>query len=163
MPSCHPAIMPSCSQLPSFASHSSDPADPHHFPSLYTTHHPRSASPSYSSQSHLSPTRTSPIHVPQSTSPNPRVTEAAASFALGGVEASFLELGCMGCPLDSAKSTCRASYHLCNQRDMYSGGLMVARSMGWAALMTIEPKLLPNASQPADDPSNPNRPTHRNP
>jgi len=58
--------------------------------------------------------------------------QAAASFALGGVEASFLELGCMGCPLDSAKGTCRASYHLCNQRDMYSGGLMVARSMGWA-------------------------------
>ncbi|KAL1528661.1 hypothetical protein AB1Y20_009998 [Prymnesium parvum] len=58
--------------------------------------------------------------------------QAAASFALGGVEPSFLELGCMGCPLDSARTTCRSGYHLCNTRDMYSGGLMAARAMGWA-------------------------------
>jgi len=58
--------------------------------------------------------------------------QAAASFALGGVEPSFLELGCMGCPLESARTTCRATYHLCNTRDMYSGGLMAARAMGWA-------------------------------
>ena len=38
----------------------------------------------------------------------------------------------MGCALESAHATCRATYHLCNLRDLYAGGYMVARSMGWA-------------------------------
>ena len=58
--------------------------------------------------------------------------QAAAGFALGGVEPSFVELGCMGCGLEVATATCPASHHLCNAHDLYSGGYMVARSMGWA-------------------------------
>ena len=58
--------------------------------------------------------------------------QAEASIALGGVEPSFVELGCMGCSLESARSTCRLAYHLCNVRDLHSGGYMVARAMGWA-------------------------------
>jgi hypothetical protein len=58
--------------------------------------------------------------------------QAAAGFALGGVEPAFVELGCMGCELSAAAATCAASYHLCNAHDLYSGGYMVARSMGWA-------------------------------
>jgi hypothetical protein len=57
---------------------------------------------------------------------------ATASTALGGVEPSFVELGCMGCNVDTAGSTCRMGYHLCNLRDLYSGGYQVARQMGWA-------------------------------
>lgn len=58
--------------------------------------------------------------------------QAAAGFALGGVEPAFVELGCMGCALEAAAATCAASYHLCNMQDLYAGGYMVARSMGWA-------------------------------
>ena len=58
--------------------------------------------------------------------------QAQSSMALGGVEPSFVELGCMGCALESARSTCRLAYHLCNMRDLHSGGYMVARAMGWA-------------------------------
>ena len=58
--------------------------------------------------------------------------QANAAFALGGVEPSFVELGCMGCDLDAASRSCHASYHLCNMRDLYSGGYMVARTMGWS-------------------------------
>jgi len=58
--------------------------------------------------------------------------QAAASHALGGVEPAFVELGCLGCSLEAAASTCAANYHLCNLMDLYSGGYMLARSMGWA-------------------------------
>ena len=58
--------------------------------------------------------------------------QAGSSFALGGVEASFVELGCMGCAIETARASCRSGYHLCNMRDLYAGGLMVARTMGWA-------------------------------
>lgn len=58
--------------------------------------------------------------------------QAAAALAFGGVEPSFVELGCMGCPLETAQASCRAGYHLCNFRDLYSGGFVVARTMGWA-------------------------------
>merc|ERR1719502_1645353 len=57
---------------------------------------------------------------------------ASAAPALGGVEPSFVELGCMGCAIDTAGATCRMGYHLCNSRDLYSGGYQVARAMGWA-------------------------------
>ena len=33
----------------------------------------------------------------------------------------------MGCNVDTAGSTCRLGYHLCNLRDLYSGGYHVAR------------------------------------
>jgi len=58
--------------------------------------------------------------------------QAAASSALGAVEPSFVELGCMGCALTAAHASCRISYHLCNLRDLYAGGYAVARAMGWA-------------------------------
>lgn len=58
--------------------------------------------------------------------------QAEASPALGGVEPAFLELGCMGCTLNAAHSTCRAGYHLANTRDLFAGGYQLARTMGWA-------------------------------
>ena len=35
-------------------------------------------------------------------------------------------------PSRRAGTTCPLAYHLCNQRDLYAGGYMVARTMGWA-------------------------------
>ena len=35
-------------------------------------------------------------------------------------------------PSRRASTTCSYGYHLCNLRDLYSGGYHVARSMGWA-------------------------------
>jgi hypothetical protein len=58
--------------------------------------------------------------------------QAAAGFALGGVEAAFVELGCMGCAAEAAAATCAINYHLCNTHDLYAGGYSVARAMGWA-------------------------------
>jgi len=60
--------------------------------------------------------------------------QADAAFALGGVEPSFVELGCMGtgCDIKAALASCRAGYHLCNLRDHYSGAYLVARMMGWS-------------------------------
>ena len=57
---------------------------------------------------------------------------ASAAPALGGVEPNFVELGCMGCELSTASSTCAINYHLCNSHDLYAGGYMVARAMGWS-------------------------------
>lgn len=58
--------------------------------------------------------------------------QASASGALGGVEPSFVELGCMGCTLDTCPKSCRRGYRICSSRDMKGGAYMVARSMGWA-------------------------------
>lgn len=44
--------------------------------------------------------------------------QAAASFALGGVEPAYIELGCMGCAADAAAATCAINYHLCNTHDL---------------------------------------------
>lgn len=58
--------------------------------------------------------------------------QAQAQLALGGVEASFVELGCMGCSVDSCPKACRRGYRMCTQRDVFSGAYAVSRSMGWS-------------------------------
>lgn len=59
--------------------------------------------------------------------------QGEASAALGLVEPSFVELGCLGCSLDNCAKACRKGYRMCTQRDLYAGGYYVARSMGWTA------------------------------
>lgn len=58
--------------------------------------------------------------------------QAQAHNALGGVEPSFVELGCMGCTVDTCPRSCRRGYHMCTERNLFGGGYLVARSMGWA-------------------------------
>jgi len=58
--------------------------------------------------------------------------QAQSQAGLGGVEPSFVELGCMGCNLAGCPSTCRRGYRLCTTRDMHGGAYQVARGMGWA-------------------------------
>jgi hypothetical protein len=58
--------------------------------------------------------------------------QAQVHAALGGAEASSVELGCMGCSLDSCPPSCRRGYHMCAHRDLHSGAYMIARGMGWA-------------------------------
>eukprot|EP00300_Choanocystis_sp_HF-7_P004963 c13804_g1_i1.p1 GENE.c13804_g1_i1~~c13804_g1_i1.p1 ORF type:complete len:562 (-),score=114.79 c13804_g1_i1:43-1728(-) len=58
--------------------------------------------------------------------------QAQAQLALGGVEASLVELGCMGCSVDSCPKACRRGYRMCTQRDVVSGAYTVSRSMGWS-------------------------------
>jgi len=58
--------------------------------------------------------------------------QAQAATALGGVEPTFVELGCMACSLDNCPKSCRRGYRVCTQRDLASGGYQVARSQGWA-------------------------------
>eukprot|EP00299_Pterocystis_sp_00344_P008086 c2920_g1_i1.p1 GENE.c2920_g1_i1~~c2920_g1_i1.p1 ORF type:complete len:574 (+),score=112.74 c2920_g1_i1:59-1723(+) len=62
--------------------------------------------------------------------------QAEAQSALGLVEPSFVELGCMGCSLDNCPKTCRKGFRMCSNRDLLSGGYFVARSMGWASTET---------------------------
>jgi hypothetical protein len=62
--------------------------------------------------------------------------QAEASAALGLVEPSFVELGCMGCSLDNCPKTCRQGFRVCTQRDLYAGGYYVSRSMGWVTADT---------------------------
>jgi len=62
--------------------------------------------------------------------------QAEAQFAFASVEPAFVELGCMGCSLDSCPKTCREGYRICSQRDLYAGGYFVARGMGWATTET---------------------------
>jgi len=58
--------------------------------------------------------------------------QAQAQLALGGVEPSFVELGCMGCTIDTCPKSCRRGYRMCTGRDLAGGAYQVARGMGWA-------------------------------
>lgn len=62
--------------------------------------------------------------------------QAEAQPALGLVEPSFVELGCMGCAFDTCPKACRQGFRMCTERDLYSGGYYVARHMGWASPST---------------------------
>eukprot|EP00298_Acanthocystis_sp_HF-20_P009164 c18143_g1_i1.p1 GENE.c18143_g1_i1~~c18143_g1_i1.p1 ORF type:complete len:573 (-),score=261.86 c18143_g1_i1:119-1837(-) len=58
--------------------------------------------------------------------------QAQVHSSIGGSEASFVELGCMGCSIDSCSPSCRRGYHMCTNRDISSGAYIIARGMGWA-------------------------------
>jgi hypothetical protein len=58
--------------------------------------------------------------------------QSQAQLGLGGVEPSFVELGCMGCTMNSCPKSCRRGYRMCTTRDVHGGAYLVARSMGWA-------------------------------
>jgi len=58
--------------------------------------------------------------------------QAQVQSALGGCEASYVELGCLGCSINSCAPSCRRGYHMCTQRNLSGGAYLVARGMGWA-------------------------------
>lgn len=55
--------------------------------------------------------------------------QAEASIALGGIEPSFLHIGCTNCNKDEAAESCADGYHLCNKLELYNGGFHVARKL----------------------------------
>lgn len=57
--------------------------------------------------------------------------QAEAAPALAGVEASFLRLACIDCPLQVAQSNCPDTYHICNSLELHMGGYQVARTLGY--------------------------------
>jgi hypothetical protein len=57
--------------------------------------------------------------------------QAEASPILGGIEPSFLQLGCMDCTLKDASQSCSDGYRLCTSIELHTGGYQIARSMGW--------------------------------
>jgi len=62
--------------------------------------------------------------------------QAEAQTALGLVEPSFVELGCLACPLENCPKSCRKNFRMCTKRDLFAGGFYVARHMGWATSST---------------------------
>lgn len=57
--------------------------------------------------------------------------QAEASPVLGGIEPSFLQLGCLECSLKEASQACVEGYRLCTSIELHTGGYQIARSMGW--------------------------------
>jgi hypothetical protein len=57
--------------------------------------------------------------------------QAEASPVLGGIEPSFLQLGCMNCSLKDASQSCSENYRLCSSIELHTGGYQIARAMGW--------------------------------
>jgi hypothetical protein len=57
--------------------------------------------------------------------------QAEAAPALAGVEASFLRLACVECPLQVAMQNCPDSFHICNSLELHMGGYQVARTLGY--------------------------------
>eukprot|EP00742_Colponemidia_sp_Colp-10_P000203 GILJ01000231.1.p1 GENE.GILJ01000231.1~~GILJ01000231.1.p1 ORF type:complete len:402 (-),score=42.09 GILJ01000231.1:91-1296(-) len=57
--------------------------------------------------------------------------QAEAAPALGGIEPSFVRLGCVNCLLEEAAKQCAQGYHLCQSLELHTGGYQVARAMGW--------------------------------
>lgn len=47
--------------------------------------------------------------------------QAEASAALGGIEASYITIGCTNCGKQEAMNSCPHGYHLCNKFELYTG------------------------------------------
>jgi hypothetical protein len=62
--------------------------------------------------------------------------QAEASPVLGGIEPSFLRLGCIECTLTQAAQVCKDGYRLCTSIELHTGGYQIARSMGWLSWNT---------------------------
>lgn len=56
---------------------------------------------------------------------------AEAAWALGGVEAAYVRLGCTSCTLDQAMASCPESYHVCTALELHTEAYRVAKSVGW--------------------------------
>ena len=56
--------------------------------------------------------------------------QAEASPILGGIEPSFLQIGCIDCSLKEAGTVCPEDYRLCSSIELHTGGYQIARSMG---------------------------------
>mmetsp|Transcript_75507 Transcript_75507/g.125439 ORF Transcript_75507/g.125439 Transcript_75507/m.125439 type:complete len:392 (-) Transcript_75507:112-1287(-) len=61
----------------------------------------------------------------------PHELGAEAAPALGGVDPSYVHLGCTSCTVEQAAQSCPASRHVCSAVELHTGGYQVARSLGW--------------------------------
>ncbi|GFE54717.1 hypothetical protein protein, putative [Babesia ovis] len=52
--------------------------------------------------------------------------QAEASAVLGGIEPSYITIGCTNCGKQEAMKSCPQGYHLCNKFELYTGGYSVA-------------------------------------
>ncbi|UKJ89469.2 hypothetical protein MACJ_002720 [Theileria orientalis] len=59
--------------------------------------------------------------------------QAEASFALGGIESSYVTIGCTNCSKEEAMASCPDGYHLCNKFELYTAGYKVARKLSLAS------------------------------
>jgi len=65
---------------------------------------------------------------------SPEQIAAEAFGALGGTEPTFTRIGCsrtVPCSWEQARVACPVGYHLCSNRELYTGGYQIARSLGW--------------------------------
>jgi len=53
--------------------------------------------------------------------------EAETASVFGGVEPSFIQLGCTTCDLGRAFKSCSDSYHLCTSNELSTGAFQFAR------------------------------------
>ena len=56
--------------------------------------------------------------------------QAEASPSLGGIEPSFIKIGCLDCTLEKADSNCNEGYKLCTSLELHTGGYQIAKSLG---------------------------------
>jgi hypothetical protein len=50
--------------------------------------------------------------------------EAEAGASLGGIEPSFIVVGCMKCTISAAAAACndKGEYHICTNNELHTGG-----------------------------------------
>mmetsp|Transcript_66457 Transcript_66457/g.131070 ORF Transcript_66457/g.131070 Transcript_66457/m.131070 type:complete len:416 (-) Transcript_66457:46-1293(-) len=62
---------------------------------------------------------------------SPHEVQAEAAPALGGLDPSFVHLGCLSCSLEEAIRSCPRGRTICSSLELHTGGYQVARSLGW--------------------------------
>jgi len=62
---------------------------------------------------------------------SPHEIQAEAAPALGGLDPSFVHLGCLSCSLEEAIRSCPTGRAICSSLELHTGGYQVARSLGW--------------------------------
>lgn len=63
----------------------------------------------------------------------PHELQAEAAPTLGGVDPSFVHLGCTSCSLEEAVTSCPHTRHVCSALELHTGGYQVAKALGWLA------------------------------
>jgi len=85
---------------------------------------------------------------------SPHEIQAEAAPALGGLDPSFVHLGCLSCSLEEAIRSCPTGRAICSSLELHTGGYQVARSLGWLDAGThvwTEAAVMKGRQQPSDN------------
>ncbi|XP_952846.1 uncharacterized protein TA09385 [Theileria annulata] len=93
--------------------------------------------------------------------------QAEASFSLGGIESSYITIGCTNCTKEEGMISCPDGYHLCNKFELYTGlffryGVRSTANRGYKVARKLSLNINDIMASASAEPSNANTVTVEN-